>query len=206
MASVVDICNLAIANLGEEAIVQSIETTDGTVQSALCERFYPIARDALLARHHWNFATTAITPAPLAETPRQPWAAKYSLPSNIIAVQAVEYSPKEYSEFKCENGVLLTQWTALNIFVTLRIEDPTKFSPLFTEALGFQLATHLAGPIIKGKNGMQVAKEMRQQAETVISWAKEQDSNEMDDQTSYTPKHIKDRGYVEYETNQVTYG
>lgn len=56
MPSVVDLCNLALAQLGDTANVSSLSPAD-SAQAVHCARFYPIARDALLELHDWNFAT-----------------------------------------------------------------------------------------------------------------------------------------------------
>ena len=56
MASEVDICNLALGHLGDNATVSSISPPEGSAQAEHCARFYPIARDALLEMHNWNFA------------------------------------------------------------------------------------------------------------------------------------------------------
>ena len=57
MASVVDICNLALGHLGDPATVSSIDPPEGSAQAQHCARFYPIARDSLLEMHSWNFST-----------------------------------------------------------------------------------------------------------------------------------------------------
>ena len=56
MASVVDLCNLSLARLGDEANVVSIEPPDGSAQAAHCARFLPMVRDSLLQAHAWGFA------------------------------------------------------------------------------------------------------------------------------------------------------
>ena len=57
MASDVDICNLALSFLGDDANVSSISPPEGSQQSEHCARFYPIARDGLLQMHNWNWAS-----------------------------------------------------------------------------------------------------------------------------------------------------
>ena len=57
MASEVDICNLALSHLGDNATVASIDPPEGSAQAEHCSRFYPIARDTLLEMHNWNFST-----------------------------------------------------------------------------------------------------------------------------------------------------
>ena len=56
MASVVDICNLALAHIGDDATVSSIDPPEGSAQAEHCKRFYAIARDTMLQMHNWNFA------------------------------------------------------------------------------------------------------------------------------------------------------
>lgn len=51
MASEVDICNLALARLGDNATVASIDPPEGSAQAEHCARFYAIARDSLLEMH-----------------------------------------------------------------------------------------------------------------------------------------------------------
>ena len=60
MASDVDICNLALSFLGDDANVSSISPPEGSQQSEHCARFYPIARDGLLQMHNWNWASRRV--------------------------------------------------------------------------------------------------------------------------------------------------
>ncbi|CAK0775884.1 conserved hypothetical protein [Gammaproteobacteria bacterium] len=64
MATVVDICNLALGNLGS-ASIESVD--DGSIEAKYCSRYYPVARDALLEMHNWSFVNRA-SPTPPAVT------------------------------------------------------------------------------------------------------------------------------------------
>jgi len=66
MASIVDICNLALSHLGDSATVSSIDPPEGSAQADLCARFFPIALASLLEAHSWGFATRRVALAPLA--------------------------------------------------------------------------------------------------------------------------------------------
>ena len=57
MATEVDICNLALAHLGDDATIASINPPEGSAQAEKAARFYPIARNTLLELHSWNFAS-----------------------------------------------------------------------------------------------------------------------------------------------------
>ena len=61
---------------------------------------------------------------------------------------------------------------------TVSIDDPQKFSPLFVNALSWFLASMLAGPIIKGQEGRQVAMQFMQQMQQMYSRAVESDANQ----------------------------
>lgn len=84
MASDVDICNLALAHLGDVATVASIDPPSGEAQAAHCARFYPIARDSLLEMHPWNFATTRVALAYAASNPTSTWEYAYAGPADAV--------------------------------------------------------------------------------------------------------------------------
>lgn len=183
MASEIDICNLALGHLGDEATVSAISPPDGSAQAGHCARFYPMARDALLEMHNWRFATRRVSLALLSTTelPAE-WAFAYAYPQclRVVAVfppdvtvtstpQAIydqsEFlnRPRDYP-FVCETlstgaQVIYTNVEDATVQYIAQVTDTTKFSPLFIVAFARLLSSYLAGPIIKGKAGMEVAKE-----------------------------------------------
>lgn len=88
MATEIDICNLALSYLGDLANVTSINPPDGTPQSGHCSRFYPIARDALLEMHAWDFSVRRGTVAQVAN-PSTTWVYAYALPNLTLNVLEV---------------------------------------------------------------------------------------------------------------------
>src|SRR5687767_8634483 len=84
MSSEVDIANLALSHLGDEANVVAIDPPDGTVQASHCGRFYPIARDLLLEMHPWTFATRRATLAEVTNPVEDDWTYAYTLPTGCI--------------------------------------------------------------------------------------------------------------------------
>lgn len=89
MASEIDICNLALANLGDAATVASINPPEGSAQAEHCARFYPIARDSLLEMHDWAFAMKRVALPLLATNPTLQWSYAYGAPSDMINVISV---------------------------------------------------------------------------------------------------------------------
>lgn len=84
MASEVDICNLALAHLGDVATVASIDPPSGEAQAAHCARFYPVARDALIELHTWGFATRRASLALNANNPSSTWKYCYAPPAGVV--------------------------------------------------------------------------------------------------------------------------
>ena len=88
MASVVDIVNLALSHLGEDATVSSIDPPEGSAEAEHAATFYPQARDAMLEMHEWRFATKRVMLA-LTASDTFEWAYAYALPSGMLRALAV---------------------------------------------------------------------------------------------------------------------
>jgi hypothetical protein len=97
MASEVDICNLALGHLGDNATVSSISPPEGSAQAEHCARFYPIARDALLEMHNWNFTMRRVNLAEVENTWPE-WQHAYALPGDSINIIAV-MPPDAYNDY-----------------------------------------------------------------------------------------------------------
>lgn len=204
MATAVDICNLALGHLGDRATVSSIDPPEGSAQAEHCARFYPMARDVLLAKHSWGFITTRTLLAALPNNSTQ-WAYTYAVPNNmlsaiavtesdapsdyavaipvaytpqnVIGIGATVYTPQPFAiERDGEVQVVRTNVENAMLRHTVRVEDPAQFDPLFVETLSYMLASYLAGPIIKGDAGVAVGKSMRQISEALLADAKSSDS------------------------------
>lgn len=161
MKSVVDICNDALAHLGEDADITSIDPPEGSPQAERCAQLYPSARDTALQMHAWGFATARVPLAPL-DILRDGWAYAYAAPSDMLTPQAVIppgwQRGDETAEFTTElvdndTVIILTDAAGPTLRYTKTITNPGLFSPLFCEALGWLLASKLAGPTLKGDAG-----------------------------------------------------
>lgn len=169
MASEVDICNLALSHLGDEATVSSISPPDGSQQADYCARFYPIARDQLLALHAWSAATKRVALAEISTTELPPeWEFCYASPPGAIQVIGLRPPGVSFDDANDEypfvqevlqdgSKVIYTNVNEASARYVHGVTDTAKFSALFVTALARLLASYLAGPIIKGKTGMQVA-------------------------------------------------
>lgn len=184
MASAVDICNVALAHLGDTATVSSIDPPDGSAQAQHCARFYPFARNSLLEMATWGFATKRVALAQLTNISSQ-WLYTYAIPAGVISLIAVlpadatddysapvapsvcqtdllgtVYTPQPYTVETLTDGsqVILTNVENALLRYVYTVEDTTQLSPLFTLALSWLLASFLAGPLLKGETGAAEAK------------------------------------------------
>ncbi|WP_186425094.1 hypothetical protein [Cupriavidus metallidurans] len=213
MASEVDIANLSLGHLGDEATVASLYPPEGSAQADHCARFYPIARDSLLELHTWGFSTTRIKLA-LLSSGWPEWDYAYAQPNDMLNSIAVlppdaiddysapplagycnvplsaggAYVPQAYS---CEtddqgNQLIYTDQPNAVLRYTKRVTDVTKFSPLFVTTLSWHLASMLAGPIIKGDVGAAEAKRCAAMMQMFLSKAIESDAG----QRRIAPQHV----------------
>ena len=201
MASEVDICNLALAHLGDNATVASIDPPEGSAQAEHCARFYPIARDSLLEMHDWRFATRRVLLAQLT-TDTWNWTFAYAEPAGVLKLLAVlpasASSDDDTQEYEAEtdgNGtpIILTDQEGASLRYVAHVTDTTVFSPLFVDALARLLASYLAGPVIKGDAGVVMAKACLQSFLLALSNAKVSDANQRRARPKHTPDWIAGR-------------
>lgn len=207
MASEVDIVNLALANLGDAAQVSSINPPDTSAQAGHCARFYPIARNSLMEMHPWGFCTKRVSLALSTNTSNQ-WQYVYVGPSDVANYLTITdpnapddfsgtlplygivplatnsqpgvYEPQPFVVETDSTGVDLVYTNQVNAVLKYSaiVTDTTTFSPLFVEALSFKLASMLAGPLIKGTEGRQVAGQMMGAFHQAFAKATESDANQ----------------------------
>jgi hypothetical protein len=198
MASEVDICNLALGHFGNDAQVTAIDPPDGSVEAAACAKFYPIARDALLAMFDWTFARGRETGLAELTSPSSAYAYAYVLPTNIVRpVKAfMEDETDETGEgvkFAIEEGgLILSNEPIATLMVTRRVEDTNRYSPLFVTCLSWLLASYAAGPILK-EVSRETADRMYKQFRIEYAAGTGVDANTGTDTVEHKPSWIKNR-------------
>jgi hypothetical protein len=160
MASDVDICNLALSLLGDSAQVTSISGGDTSAQAVWCQKFYPVARDTLLARHPWRFAI-AKEQLTATATAYDAWAYAYVAPTDIIRPLNVIPAATQQQEttsvgFNWAADTIYTESATPVLQYIRKVTDATKFPAYFVNCLARLLASYLAGPLIKGQEGVKV--------------------------------------------------
>ena len=181
MPSVVQICNMALSHIGSEARVSSISPPDGSVEAGHCATFYDIARTEMLEPGSWAFSVTRAALAQVAN-PSTVWAYAYAKPADCqhplrilrpsiaitVFTQDLVAEPhtddRDSAPFDIESEVILTNEPDAVLTYVRDVTDSTKFPASFTSALSYLLASYLAGPILKGNDGVRIGDAMRQRA------------------------------------------
>lgn len=211
-----DICNLALAALGDEATVVSIDPPEGSAQADHCAQWYPVARDTVLESHDWKFASRRAVGA-LLTSPTSTWSYAYAKPNGALRVWAV-LPPGATSDFHegliknaqpfdletLEDGteVIVTNQADAVIRFTAAAVDPGKFPPLVVQAIVRLLASYLAGPVLKGETGRA---ESRAQLQLYTGWllkAQASDMNQQHREEQHVAQQLAARGGIPWGPNR----
>lgn len=212
MANAVDICNLALGQLGERGEVVALDPPDGSAYAAECSNYYPIALRKLLEEYDWSFMQTRAKLNKLANFDSELYGYKnaYALPSDCVRVVRVSEANAENtmspfaSEFPrnyeiqysktTDNRILLTNVDNAIIQYTLYRDVPALFPTYFIEALVLCLAIYLVGPLKRSDPASTIAQNLRQAYEQTLSKAKTADAqNAARHHFKYIPSQIRAR-------------
>lgn len=159
MSSVISICNFALTNVGKPEIQ---DINEESAEAKACKQFYAQTRDALLQSYPWSFARTVQALAEVANTKPRRWGHAYQRPSGCLKVRRVtdvmeiDYLPGSNSlivaggfAYSIEGDRVFCDIAPAYLDYTMRQADPTRYSPLFVDALSWQLAVRLAMPLTR---------------------------------------------------------
>lgn len=161
--SPVNICNIALAHIGDRRITQ----LDAAAQAAnalvrLCAEYYDLSRRQALAAHRWSFAKKA---AVLTRNPDAVTLGNYQfshyLPTDRLRVMElvrggppVDGQPPHYSgkidHFKIVGEEVWTNNEYVAVEYIFDLTDPAKWPPHFQAAVARLLAHYLAGAVADG--------------------------------------------------------
>lgn len=220
MATSIDICNMALSHLGQDSQVVNIEPPDPDPMSRRCAIFYPQARDEALQAANWSFNTRRAALAELAAPPLFGWLHAYALPAECLHVAGVfpadafadltpvyqpdpygtqwpllaGYTPQPYLiEERDGSPVLYTNQENAVALYRARVTDATRFSPLFSTAVSYRLASFLAGPIIRGSEGARAAREYLAIYGEFLARASVSDANQSNREMKVIPAQLRAR-------------
>ena len=138
MASVVDICNGALNQLGASTI---LSLTEDSKNARICNQRYTQVRDGVFRSHPWNCLQKRVELA--ADTTAPAWGFKvsFTLPSDCLRLlRILDYE----SNYKVEGRKILSNTSGMKILYVARITDPNQYDELLRETLSASLGADIA--------------------------------------------------------------
>ena len=169
MASVVEICNSALNQLGASTI---LSLTENSKNGRLCNARYETVKDAVLRAHPWNSAIKRQTLAADTVAPDWGFAKQYTLPTDCLRVLTIQ---NHDSNYKVEGRKILSNDTSLKLVYVARITDPNEMDVLLRESISAALAADIAYAVTANAT---LATRMNEKYQLKLSEARHADAGE----------------------------
>ena len=144
MASVVDICNSALNQIGASNI---ISLTEDSKAARICNQRYTFVRDSVFRSHPWNCLTTRAKISADTATPAFEFSKQFTLPTDPFCLRVLQLSDTDIL-YKIEGRKLLCNETSIEMIYIGRVEDGNQYDLLLIEALAAAMAADLAYPLV----------------------------------------------------------
>lgn len=174
MPSDIEICNVALSRVAHTQPIVSF--TERSKAAELCAVFYKPLRELVLTDFPWPFAESIVSLADIG-SPAPGWAYRYRYPADCLKVREIiepgQRRPRKadmqipYSVgYDAGGRAIHTDQPEAGVRFTFRVEDPTFFDALFSDALAWRLAVDLALPLSSKSDLQQFAAQQYQMAIT----------------------------------------
>lgn len=169
MASIVDVCNLALSRLGHGKRITAL--TDATQEARLCSALYEQARDEVLSDFPWPGLRKAVALAEITDPLIPGWSYAYEVPVDCLTVLAlmpetgVRYPmrwgdiwndrlelrqryPFEIQLKASEDArQIVTDLPDAYLLYVAQINDPNVWGPLLRSAIAWKIASEVGLPL-----------------------------------------------------------
>lgn len=170
MASIVEICNLALTSFGEARTIQSIDETSEHARQ--CKLHIPHARRGLLSgAYDWGFARQRVALVLKSVNDMDDvWSFAYKWPSDALKFNGFDgYGQDVQPPFLRANGSLYCDVQDAKVWIVADVDDPAQFNQPFVDALAAALAARIVFPLTRDqamrKDAFQLAAQARATAE-----------------------------------------
>ena len=195
MASQVQICNIALGNIGGKASISSI--TENSKEAIACNRVYDTVLRAVLRAHNWSFAKAYFTLNDLGDPPTH-WSYRYSWPADCLKVREIVPAATTDDPVLFEVGagatastkVILTDKAEAEMVYTKLMDDPVAYPDDFTMTLAWHIAAAIALPL---SADLQLQQSAFQTYLAYLGTSAASDSGEFHNQQRRTPEWMSGR-------------
>ena len=144
MASVVDICNSALNQIGASNIIALDEDSKA---ARICNQRYEFIRDGVFRSHPWNSLITRQTLASDATAPSFTYSNQFTLPTDPFCLRVLKLSDPEI-KFEIEGRKLLCDESTINLIFVARVIDPNEYDQLLINTIESAIAADIAYALI----------------------------------------------------------
>lgn len=151
MYSSIEICNMALAHVGQEGIMSLDEDSKA---ARLCKQFYDYCRQSLLRLFPWSFALE------YTELPREEKTGRYVVPVDCLYI--AECNTKDFAVIQ---NTIKADVNPLFIWYVKDVTDLAQTDILFRELLALKIAKEICYNLTADMNLFQLLDNRYQQAE-----------------------------------------
>ena len=169
MASVIEICNSALLQLGAQAITS---LTENSKNGRLCNARYTTVRDSVFRSHPWNSLVKRQKLAADTTTPIYGFDFQFTLPADCLRVLFLDAYDSNY---KVEGRKILCNESSLFLVYVSQVTDPNEMDVLLRETISAALAADIAYSITAN---IAIAKQFSEKYQFKISEARHADASE----------------------------
>jgi len=156
MASVIQICNIALMRIGSSRTINSL--SEQSKQADVANVFYESSRDTVLSDFDWNFASKRVALADL-DTPSTDWQFAYRYPTDCMRITEIMTPGIRYpapgmrvtyevgADAAGTGKIIYTNQPEAQLRYVGKITDPNMFDAQFADALSWKLAAEFAMPL-----------------------------------------------------------
>lgn len=163
--SPVDICNQALAHIGDRRISNLDEAAQLADPLAYyCSQFYKLAKDQALSAQRWTFAKKATVLSRRTGIVSFGYNYVHAMPSDCLRLMDLvigdiieegaepTYGVTKLDNFKIVGRDIWSNEMHLGAYYIASVEDPTEWTPHFVAAVSRLLAHYLAGAVANDPN------------------------------------------------------
>ena len=177
-SSEVEVCNLALTWLAVDPITS---LDDPQVEAQVCKANFASARDATLEDGDWSFAIRYTQPAmvgsPAVHDPRPPLTGNlFWKPTDVLRIVRADDGSDDWRQRWLVVGeYIVSDTSTLYIETVVLIEDTTRWSPTFSQAVAARLAADTAMTFTESRS---MRNDMWQLYEQKVSTARANDGRQ----------------------------
>ena len=138
MASIVEICNGSLNQLGATTI---LSLTEDSKNARLCNQRFTQVRDAVFRSHPWNCLQKRVELAVDTDAPAWGFKFAYTLPADCLRLlRILDFD----SNYKVEGRKILSNTSSMKILYIGRVTDPNEYDESLRETLSAALGADIA--------------------------------------------------------------